>query len=407
MQGKSMATLFGKVNSPFYERARVSVLIAGNAVGVIVQLAMFPSLTQMASRFSITGPGVLDGTSIAQLVMTISAVTMVIGFPLSGWLAGLVGKRPVFLWSALFYAIFGVAGAFAPNLWALLGSRLLLGFAAAGLGTTAVSFLGDYYAREKRDRLIGWNGFMAGAVALVTLLAAGKLAEIDWRAPFGLYLIGLVVLVVGKSVLTETKGAGVTTGASQGGSVRSALGLFVIILLGSIVVFMPTVQGPFLLASKGESSPSTHALMGILSMLGAMLGASLFGFLRPRMSFGAMLAMVLAALGAGTIGIGMSVGMVAWGLFAALGGFGNGLLAPLMQSAIFNAVPTSALTRAMGITLGCMFLGQFLNAFLMTPLRSAFGIEGTFILVGALTLAGGVAAVLWSMKSRLRAATPV
>jgi hypothetical protein len=61
----------------------------------------------------------------------------------------------------------------------------------------------------------------------------------------------------------------------------------------------------------------------------------------------------------------------------------------------------------MGITLGCMFLGQFLNAFLMTPLRSAFGIEGTFILVGALTLAGGVAAVLWSMKSRLRAATPV
>ena len=112
-----MATLFGKVNSPVYERARVSVLIAGNAVGVIVQLAMFPSLTQMASRFSHTGPGVLDGTSIAQLVMTISAVTMVIGFPLSGWLAGLVGKRPVFLWSALFYAIFGVAGAFAPNLW--------------------------------------------------------------------------------------------------------------------------------------------------------------------------------------------------------------------------------------------------------------------------------------------------
>jgi predicted MFS family arabinose efflux permease len=402
-----MSTVSDKVNSPVYDAARVFVLLSGNALGVMVQLAMFPSLTQMANRFSDTGPGAFDGASIAQLVMTISAVTMVIGFPLSGWLAGLVGKRPVFLWSALFYAIFGVAGAVAPDLWTLLASRLLLGFAAAGLGTTAVSFLGDYYAREKRDRLIGWNGFMAGAVALVTLLAAGKLAEIDWRAPFGLYFVGLLVLAVGKSVLTETKSASLETAISQGRSVRNASGLFLITLLGGIVVFMPTVQGPFLLAFKGENSPSIQAVIGVLSMLGAMLGAYLFGFLRPRMSLGVMLAIVLAALGVGTIGLGVSLGIISWAAFAGLGGFGSGLLAPLMQSAIFNAVPIAAATRAMGITLGCLFLPQFLNAFLMTPLRATFGIEGTFILVGGLTLAGAVVAVLWSIRGRLRAAPSV
>jgi hypothetical protein len=43
----------------------------------------------------------------------------------------------------------------------------------------------------------------------------------------------------------------------------------------------------------------------------------------------------------------------------------------------------------------------------MTPLRSTFGIEGTFILVGGLTLAGGVVAVLWSIRGRLRAAPSV
>src|SRR5260370_39326691 len=138
-----MSTVSDKVNSPVYDAARVFVLLSGNALGVVVQLAMSPSLSQMANRFSNTGPGAFDGASIAQLVMTISAVTMVIGFPLSGWLAGLVGKRPVFLWSALFYAIFGVAGAVAPDLWTLLSSRLRLGLAAAGLGTPPVSFFGS------------------------------------------------------------------------------------------------------------------------------------------------------------------------------------------------------------------------------------------------------------------------
>src|SRR5260370_2608916 len=136
-----MSTVSDKVNSPVYDAARVFVLLSGNALGVIVQLAMYPSLTQMANRFSNTGPSAFDGASIAQLVMTISAVTMVIGFPLSGWLAGLVGKRPVFLWSVLFYAIFVVSWAVAPDLWPLLASRLLLGFAAARLGAPAVSFL--------------------------------------------------------------------------------------------------------------------------------------------------------------------------------------------------------------------------------------------------------------------------
>src|SRR5260370_28874406 len=156
-----MSTVSDKVNSPVYDAARVFVLLAGNALGVIVQLAMYPSLTQMANRFSNTGPGAFDGASIAQLVMTISAVTMVIGFPLSGWLAGLVGKRPVFLWSALFYAIFGVAGAVAPGLWTLLASRLLPGLAAARLGSTAVSLLRDCYARRKRDAVVGSNAVLA------------------------------------------------------------------------------------------------------------------------------------------------------------------------------------------------------------------------------------------------------
>src|SRR5260370_37236597 len=148
-----MSTVSDKVNSPVYDAARVCVRFSGNALGVIVQLAMYPSLTQMANRFSNAGPSAFDGASIAQLVMTISAVTMVIGFPLSGWLAGLVGKRPVFLWSALFFGIFGVAGAGAPDLWTLLASRLLLGVGAARRGTTAGSFLGGYVRRAKRHRV--------------------------------------------------------------------------------------------------------------------------------------------------------------------------------------------------------------------------------------------------------------
>src|SRR6185369_9348695 len=125
--------------------------------------------------------------------------------PLIGWLAGRFGKRLVLLTSLVVYGLAGIAGAYAPDLVTLLGSRLLLGAAAAGYVTVSVSLIGDYYVGEGvRDRLLGWFAVVGGGGSLAVLTAAGSLTKIGgWHAPFALYAIAFPLFLIGLFVITN------------------------------------------------------------------------------------------------------------------------------------------------------------------------------------------------------------
>ena len=56
----------------------------------------------------------------------------------------------------------------------------------------------------------------------------------------------------------------------------------------------------------------------------------------------------------------------------------------------------------MGVTLGCMFSGQFLNVPLLTPVRSMFGIGGAFVFVGGLAVVGSAFAGLRYLMTNSR-----
>ena len=71
--------------TPLTEQQKLSavLLLSGGALEAMVQLAILPSLTQMAAHFSNQG-GVLDSATIAQLVLTVAAPTMALGAPVAG-----------------------------------------------------------------------------------------------------------------------------------------------------------------------------------------------------------------------------------------------------------------------------------------------------------------------------------
>jgi MFS family permease len=236
------------------------------------------------------------------------------------------------------------------------------------------------------------------------LLAAGVLAEIDWRAPFALYLIGLPIFAVAFTTIKDVERADPVEIAAGQGPVGGITGFLLLIVLISIVMYMATIQGPFLLQAKGMGSPTVQAVMADVTTVGSMVGAYLFGFLRPKLSFSSILFILLVSLGIGTLGFGLAGGMVAIAVFAALSGFGSGFMAPLTQSAILNIVPPTAATRAIGLSFSCIFLGQFLHPLVLAPLRAMAGIEGAFLWVGAATLLASILALLWRVRLGLRAA---
>ncbi len=383
----------------FLSVARLCVLLSGGALAAMLQMVILPSLTQIAAHFSGQGGGMFDGATIAQLVMTIAAATLMVGAPLIGWLAPLVGKRNILLASALLYAIAGVAGAVAPDIWTLFASRLVLGLATGGFSTVAIAFISDYYSGERRDRLIGWYAFLGSGGALIALPIGSELAKLDWRAPFALYLIGLPLFALALPTIRETKPEVAAGQAARRGSMRNAYGLFALIFTLSLVLYMYSVQGPFLFAADGIPSPSTETTIILeIATLGSMLSAYLFGHLRPRLGFLPILVLTWGVLGLGSLGAGLVGGFVGLCVFAGLSGFGSGFMSPLTQTAILNVVPPQAITRALGFGFGLIFLALFLQPVLLAPVRTAIGIHGTFIWVGAVAIGVGALTALWGMR---------
>ena len=384
--------------------ARLFVLLTGGILAGMVPLGILPSLTQMADHFSAQG----NGTLIAQNVITIVAPTMALGAPLIGWLTEVFGKRPVFLISALFFGLAGAAGAIAPDLWTLLISRIVLGLAAAGVTTMTIAYIGDYYPGEQRDKLIGWYAMIGSGGSFFTLLAAGRLADIGgWRAPFVLYLVGLLIMALAIPTLADANDKRATTAAARGedGSIRDAFGIYALILVLSVVMYTVTIQGPFMLKAAGIVKPSLQSNILMMTTVGAVLGSYIFAFVRPKIGFLGVLALVWAAFGLSIVGFALTADVMALGFLSGLSGFAAGLMQPLTQSAVLNVVPQQAAARAIGPAVGFHFLGQFLHPFAFLPLHTALGGQAAFLWTGAAALVATGATILWQLRAATRRAT--
>jgi MFS family permease len=382
---------------------RMVVLLSAPVLAGAVQLVVIPAQTGMAAKFSAEG---LDGTLDAQNVMTIAALAMAFGAPMIGWVASRFGKRPTLLASMLVYGLAGLAGVFLSDFYGLLASRLLLGIASAGYVTVAVSLIGDYYVGEGvRDRLLGWFAIVGGGGSLAVLYLSGQLAKAGgWHAPFALYGVALVLLAIAPFVITtvrqDTVGQMATTASD---SIWGAWGIYVLIILISISMYAVTIQGTYLMNEEGITDPSVQSNVLLLSTIGSMAGAYLFRFVRPGFGFYLTLALTWLVLALGNVGFASTLNVYLLALCAALVGMGSGLMQPLTQSTVLNMVTPSASARAMGMALGCIFAGQFVHPFVVTPLRTAYGLHNAFLILGGASLLAAVIAALWRFVGARRA----
>jgi MFS family permease len=390
-------------SSSLFLTFRMVVLLGGAILAGMVQLAILPALPAMGAYFSDGGH---DGTLIAQNVTTISALAMAFGGPAVGWLSDRVGKRRVLLVSALVFGLAGAAGAYAPDLWTLLGSRLLLGIAAAGYVTIGVSLIGDYYPDPiARDRLIGWFTVVGGLGSLAVLAGAGWMTKTGgWHAPFAMYLSGLPLFLIGLFTITDVPVAAGASSAQSSGSIRGALGIYVLIILISISMYTVTIQGTFLMNEEGITDPTVQANVMLLTSIGTVIGAYAFRYVRPAFGFSLTLALTWTLMALGNAGFASTVNVYLLAACAGLIGIGSGFTTPLMTTAVLGAVPPSASARGVGMAMGCLFLGQFLHPPALTPFRAAFGLPGAFLWMGGLSLAAAVLAVLARVRSGKQAA---
>ena len=237
-------------------RIRLLLLLLISTLPVMTGAVLSPALPALRNAFG----GSAGAQTWARWVLTTPALFTAVGAPLAGFLADRTGRRPVLLASLLLFAGSGSVGALLGSLPAIAVSRAVLGLAAGGIGTAATTLIVDYYD-EDQSRVFGGQAAVMALAALIYTVLGGLLADLSWRRPFAVYLLGLGVLLPAARHLPEPQGPASDEGpdAPSESTAHIPWGrigvLYGLAFLGLAVFNLIRVELPYYLRAMGGRRP--------------------------------------------------------------------------------------------------------------------------------------------------------
>ncbi|WP_410513075.1 MFS transporter [Paenibacillus sp. BR2-3] len=320
--------------------------------------------------------------------------------------SGNTNKR-VFVAALLLYGISGISGFFLTSLSLILITRFILGISVAALTTSATALIGDYAHESKLATSMGRQSlFMAfGNVLFVSL--SGVLADFNWRWPFLIYAISLLILPTAIWLITETR----TTRSPDGGTsqvettkepmpkARTAF-VCIIAFVNMVVYFMVPVYLPFYVQSFSDGNSMKSG--GLLAVVGLSWGivSSQYHRLRNSLSFERITMLALSLVVTAYVLLSLATGYYVMILALVMIGLGLGTILPNLNAWLLSVVPVALKGRAIGTMALFSFMGQFFSPMITEPLTKAVGISRSYLLTGMLLVPLVVASGLYELQQR-------
>ncbi|GGY40683.1 MFS transporter [Streptomyces omiyaensis] len=368
-------------------RLPAAVLMTGSCLPVLGAVLLAPVLPRMQDHFA----DVPGSAALVPVVLTIPALALALLAPFAGMIVDRLGRKRLLVAATALYAVFGTAPLWLDSLHAILISRVLVGVTEAAIMTACTTLIGDYYDGRLRDRYLALQTMCASASATLFFVLGGALGAANWRAPFWLYAVGLLIAPVMARVLPtpappaqDDKTRART--APRSFPVRRMAGICLLTVFGAVVFYTVPVEMAYLLDDLGTDSTGTIGAVTAVASAATVLGSILFTRLAPhRRPLPALLA--LCALGFLLMGLADDLPLLITG--AVLNCIGTGMLLPSLVTRAMDRLDFADRGRGMGLWTAAFFLGEFL-----CPLALLAGKEAVGSLAAAVGVLGAATALL-------------
>lgn len=373
----------------------LGVLLGASMLTVVAGATVTPALPGIAAHFKDT-PQV---EYLSRLTLTLPALMIALSAPIQGLLIDRSSARKVLMGSLSLYAIAGCSGLLAPTLTWLLVGRAFVGLSVAGSMTSATTLIGQYFAADKRSKVLGFQGAAMALGGVSSLLAGGYLASHHWRLPFVLYVLpAFLVPVVYRFIFDKKAPASqASNDESPSTSFWSLLPFYIFALLGMAVFYVLPTQVPFLFKEAGFESANYAALGLATATFASGSAAFLFPVFRDRLPTLSLVATVFGLLGLGLVLIGSHQQL--WSLLPSLfiAGFGSGLTIPFSSYCVLQVAHEGHRGKALGGLSTSLFLGQFLSPLVFLGLLPGDQLAERFLVagLGVLVLGVSMSAASW------------
>lgn len=323
--------------------------------------SIFPGTTQLETQFLTLGPN-------------IAAIPFV-------FLGGAIGTKfnnmKMLNWTCLFYGIGGALFFIAPNMITLIILSFLIGIAAGIISPLASAFIADMFDGKERSKQYGATSAVLNVVLMLSVIATGYLAKINWRLPFVIYLLPFVPLFFAAKFKrfikepTDIKKAANTPKVkykfSQQVNVPALVRYCVFYFVITLVVASVSLYIPFLFKNSETAGNLTSIIYFGIAASGFSLNWAL-KFLKKSVAFFCIFAMLV---GIGLIWVTQEVFVVGLGIFIAT--YFYGIAQPYYYNRLSNMSTRVALTMTLAIFAIMNSLGAVLAPFIIDGLASVFG----------------------------------
>lgn len=357
-------------------------LLAISTLTIMSNAAIITSLPRLGEHFK----ELANIELLARLMITLPSLAIAL---LAPFLGHLIYKTSLIKSAILGLALFGVAGSaglYLTNMHHLLISRMFLGIAIAILMIVGTSLIGDYFKGPARHKFMGFQSASVSLGGILFISGGGVLSDFHWTYPFGIYLIGLLLIPFVVAFLFEPRN---TAHNEEEGEISGSLYVvyFLAFLMMLLFYTLPT-QMPFLIMDHFKGSGTLAGFIISSAMASNALGALSFAKLKHSFSFKKLYLIGLSILSLGFIAIGNVPFVYLLFITSPIVGFSNGLLMTTTTAWMLQRAHHTKRVKASGYLTSALFAGQFCSPLLFHPLVMVFGIQTFFMTLGSSVLLG-------------------
>jgi MFS family permease len=358
-------------------------------LGVMSNTAIVTSLPHLGEHFK----NVSNIELLSRLMITLPSLIIAMLAPFLGHFVHRTSVIKNAIFALILFAIAGSAGLYLNNIESLLISRMFLGLAIAIIMIVGTTLTGFYFHGKARDKFMGLQSAFISIGGVLFISGGGILSDISWRYPFGIYLIGFLVLPMIVLFLKEPSSLSELEDDRELPDKVHFIYILAFILM--LIFYVLPTQMPFLMINHFGASGTLAGFIISTAMASNALGAISFSKFKKHFGFADIWFIGLIILAIGFTAIGNITNVYFFFFTSPIMGFGGGLLMTATMAWMLEIVHHSRRTKASGYLTGAFFAGQFASPIVFHPIISYFGLQHFFIILGVSILITSSSFVLY------------
>ena len=333
---------------------------------VMAGAAISPAIGLIAANFPDTHP------TLIKLVLTAPSLLIIPFSFLSGYLTKKISKRSIVLIGIGIYVVAGVGAQFTNTIEMLLAFRFVLGAGVGLVMPLSFTLISDHFQGREQTKMMGYNTAFSNLGGIVTMLLAGYLATFNWRVPFNVYWIGLIIFVLVFFFLPKDKPLKADPNQPKAKIPTSIYGLAAGAAMVMLVYYAIATNMAIYLEESSLGGSQTAGLVISFTTVGGMITSIIL--VRLEMTLKEYLIPIsILVMGLAFAGLSFTHSIPLILLTVSLVGFGQGVIFPLINVRALNQVSPIVTGTVIAIISSSIYIGQFLSPIVLDGISAIAG----------------------------------